>query len=86
MNRSPSSGLAMSTAYKLQVPSLPVLAHISYHIVIETELRDVICRIAICDFSVFVLAYFLACVWDCPCSRWATDANIPSRGARGILF
>lgn len=71
---------------EVNVPSLPVLAYLSYYIVAKTNPCEVIWRIAVSKIIVFVLASFLACARLGIFSLWATDARNCSRGARDVLF
>lgn len=60
---------------ELNVPSPPVLAYLASHIVDEADLCNVSWRIAVFEFSVFVLAFFLACVRVRLGFRWGIDAR-----------
>lgn len=71
---------------KLNVPSPSVLTLFSCHIVRETELCDVMFRVGVFNFGLFVLAPFLACARDGLASRWGIHARICGRGACAILF
>lgn len=71
---------------ELNVPSPAVLANFSHLIVAKTDPPVATWRIAVCKFSVFVLATFMACARDGFCSRWAMDTRIRSRSASGVLF
>lgn len=52
----------------------------------ETVHREAVWQIPVSEFSVFVVAYFLAFAHYGPGFRWYIDARIRSQGARGVLF
>lgn len=58
----------------------------SHEIVVGTDLGKAISRIAVCEFSVVLVASFVKCARDGPSSFWASNARSCSWGARGVLF
>lgn len=71
---------------ELIVPLPRLLTYVSYQIVSEPDLREAIYRIAVCELTVLVLAFFLACARNDPCSRWFIDERTRGGRACGVIF
>lgn len=70
----------------MSVPSPLVLLYLSSDVDDETDLLKVISRIAVFEFSVLELLYFLMCTRAGPGSGWDINWSIRGRGAHGVLF
>lgn len=70
----------------MNVPSRSILAHFAFHIVDETDLREVIWRIAVSESSVLVLFAILACARNGLGFCWPIATRTRGRGASGVLF
>lgn len=67
----------------LNVPS-PAFPYFSSHIVEETDVCEVIRRIAVSESTVIVLTTFLASARGVLGSPWGIDARIRNQSARGV--
>lgn len=71
---------------RINIQSSFVLAYFCYPIVAEKNLFAAIWRIAVCDLSVLVIPFFLACARYSLCFRWTFDAKTCKRDASGAII